>query len=228
VSLPTIRRDLAELNAKGLIRRSHGGAMLAGDNNEIPVEFRSTLKTAEKAKMCKVAAGLVKKNYVIFLDASTTVLHIADYIRNIEGITVVTNGLAASNLLCKYNINTFCTGGHLLTSSQAYVGSRAEHFVADFNASIMFFSTSAINKEGLISDYSESETSLRKAMLKHSRLKVFLCDSSKIGRDSVFKVCDINNIDYIITDAPESDVLSPGISFKNIISVGNKNGADSC
>lgn len=206
-SLPTIRRDLTILENKGYVRRSHGGAMIIDSEKvEIPVAFRNTKHMNEKIKMCKLAISLVNDNDVIFLDASTTVMHIADLLKTKENITVITNSIQVCNILYKHNIKVYCTGGYLIENSLAFVGKRAEEFVSDFRADIMFFSSCAFDNEGFVTDYSELETSVRKTMFKYAKKKVFLCDSSKFDKSSTFNVIHLKDLDHMISDValPES------------------------
>ena len=105
---------------------------------EIPVAFRNTKHMNEKIKMCKLAISLVNDNDVIFLDASTTFMHIADLLKTKENITVITNSIQVCNILYKHNIKVYCTGGYLIENYLTYVGKRAEEFVSHFRAEIMF------------------------------------------------------------------------------------------
>ena len=202
-SAPTIRRDLNELSKKGFVNRSHGGAMRAGtENSPIPIDFRNRKKIYEKMEMCKKAVELVKENTVIFIDGSTTTLHLADCIPMDKNITVVTNSILVCAKLCEKNIITHCTGGILVPSSKSFVGQRAEAVIRDFCIDTCFFSSYALNDEGKITDYSDMETSLRKVMLENSKTSVFMCDSSKFSKTSSYNVTDLNSVDYIITDSP--------------------------
>lgn len=200
VSLPTIRRDLTYLEENGYIKRSHGGAILAEQNVNVPLSFRRGKKSTEKVKMCKLAAKLINDGDLIFTDASSTVLHIADSLESHDNITVVTNGLKFADRLGGTDVTVFATGGKILKTSLAFSGARAVELVSDFSADIMFFSSSALAAGGAVTDYSEEETQLRKEMLKNSAVKVFMCDSSKFYQNSAFKLCSLNDVDYIITD----------------------------
>ena len=202
-SAPTIRRDLNELAEKGFVKRSHGGAMITdSENSPIPIDFRNRKKIYEKIKICKRAIELVKENTVIFIDGSTTTLHLADCMPTDKNITVVTNSILVCAKLCEKNIITHCTGGILVPSSKSFVGQRAEAVIRDFCIDTCFFSSYALDDNGKITDYSDMETSLRKVMLKNSKTKVFMCDSTKFSKTSSYNVTDLNSIDYIITDKP--------------------------
>ncbi len=211
ISLPTVRRDLNEMHKLGLAVRTHGGALAADDNSlGIPVDFRNSILSKEKQRLAQHAASLVKNGDVLFIDASTTVLHIVDHLKKYENIRVITNGIQAALLLRKYNIKTYCTGGILIEHSLAFGGRYAEELVAHFNIDIFFFSSYGINDKSWIVDYSELETDIRKDVLKHSDRSVFICDQSKFLRDSVFNLVPLRDINTIITNAPFPDTINTG------------------
>ncbi len=201
-SLPTVRRDLDFLQKEGLIHRSHGGAIAADEKRKAPVSFRSGTRTQQKAKICRLAAELIQPGNLIFTDASTTVTHLVDFMREEDDLTVVTNGYPLCQFLSEKNIRTFSTGGRLLKNSMAFVGKSAEETTNRFNADLFFFSSSSLDEDGMISDYSEEETALRQVMRQRSRQAVFLCDAEKLGNQSAHRAFSLTEIDHIITDAP--------------------------
>ena len=201
-SQPTIRRDLDLLEKQGYIRRSHGGAMLADDKINTPVSFRRGTKAREKAQICRLAASLIKSGSLIFADASTTASHLADVLNERDNVTVVTNGYPICRALSENNVQVFSTGGRLLKNSMAFVGSQAEEAVRRYNADWLFFSSSSLDNDGMISDYSEEETALRIAMRTGAQRSVFLCDSTKIGKASAFRAFSLSEVDCIVTDTP--------------------------
>lgn len=199
VSLPTIRRDLTELQKQGLITRSHGGAC-ARTHDDTPFDFRSGRVPFVKQSMAKAAALLINDGDTVFIDGSTSCLHIAD---SISGeVTVVTNGVKTALALARHdNITVYCTGGELIKNSLSYAGVRAEQFVDDFYFDKMFFSSSALDRGGNITDYSLAETQLRRKVMQKSRQKIFLCDKSKHGKEQGCFVARLSDIDTVISDA---------------------------
>ena len=195
VSLPTIRRDLAKLESQGLVQRSHGGVRLNLEpNNEIPIQFRNTYNKREKFRLCKAAARLVREGDVVFMDGSTTVLPLIGLLKDIHNLTVITNGVHAAVMLGKAGIRAYSTGGELIECSMAFAGPIAQKTVRGFNADVCFFSSSGLSEDGWISDYSEAETALRRAMIENAGRSVFLCDSSKIGRRSAFNLMHLEEL----------------------------------
>ncbi len=206
-SLPTIRRDLDFLQREGLICRSHGGAIPADERRKAPVSFRSGTRAKQKAQICRLASELIPTGAVIFTDASTTVMHLADILSDEQDLTVVTNGYPICRTLSERNIRTISTGGRLLKNSLAFVGNAAEESASRFNADFFFFSSSSLDEEGIISDYSEEETALRTVMKKRSRQSVFLCDSEKFNSRSAYRMTSLSQIDHVFTDHPLPDSL---------------------
>lgn len=208
VSTPTIRRDLAFLENEGYIKRNHGGAMLYDDRlHHNPINFRRGMKMHEKSNICKLAATLIEKGAVVFVDDSTTAYNLSNYLGDIENITVVTNGYAICQKLLENNVKTFSTGGRFNKDSAAFVGHFAEKMISNFNADVMFFSAAAMDENGEVSDYSEEETAMRHAMKARSKKTVFLCDSDKIGIRSEIRVFSLSEIDYLVTDKPLAEEL---------------------
>lgn len=201
-SQPTIRRDLNALEEQGLIRRSHGGAIPADERINVPVSFREGVRTQDKKHICRLAATLIQPGDLIFTDASTTVSHLPDFLKESDDVSVVTNGYPICLKLAQKNLKTFSTGGRLLKKSLAFVGQKAESAVKDFNADLFFFSASSLSLDGRISDYSEEETALRRVMHRYSHRTVFLCDAAKIGTVSAYHAFTLAEINDLITNAP--------------------------
>ena len=182
--------------------------MLYDGKESTPVSFRQGRQTGEKLKMAKLAVRLINEGDLIFLDSSSTVLHIADFINGMKDITVVTNGLIAAKKFSDAGAKVFSTGGRLLAESSALVGHTAERAFSEFNADVMFFSAAAFSTTAEISDWSEDERNMRVTMAKTAKTKVFLCDSSKFDKQSAFRFGNVSEVDYIVTDQPVSEELS--------------------
>lgn len=222
VSQPTVRRDLDILERQGVIRRNHGGAVLCENEISSPVSFRKKKRSKQKSAICRMAATFIEQGTVIFADASSTALHLCEYIKPSDDLTVVTNGLPLFHSLVGEGINAILTGGSLIENSQALAGGVAKRSISAFNADLMFFSSSALGSDGMISDYSEMETELRAAMMDRSRKKVFLCDGTKFDRSSPYCLMQISKVDYIVTDTPLAENI---ISQNDLILVSSDQGS---
>lgn len=202
VSMPTIRRDLADLESKKQLLRSHGGAKRVNSEHIVtPLDFRKNVNHAEKRRICKTASDLITDNSIVFIDASTTAMQMAEFLSPKQNITVITNGIPLLIALTKKGIKTYSTGGELQENSLAYAGTFSEEFVKKFNIDICFFSSHGVDKNNMIVDTSLPETQLRKTVLEQSREKVFLCDSTKFDLTAPYNLIPIEKADFIITNS---------------------------
>ena len=133
ISEPTVRRELAFLEAQGLIRRSRGGAAARSGGVRLPIALRQVSYQEEKRRIGKAAAALVSDGDTIFIDTSTTAMAMLEHLRFRRGITVVTNSLPVMETVAMMNIGhnrilCKCTGGDLNPESMGLVGSAAERF----------------------------------------------------------------------------------------------------
>lgn len=215
VSMPTVRRDLAHLEASKQIVRSHGGARKVNDEYTVlPLGFRETVNHAEKRQLCEAAAKLIKDDSIIFLDGSTTVLQLAEFISPKQNVTVITNGIPILTVLTRRGIKTYSTGGELIESSMAYAGGFTEEFIRKFNIDTCFFSSHGVDKNGIIVDTSLPETQLRGALISQSVKSVFLCDKTKFDVTAPYNLMPVRDVDFVVTNCGEPKDFSVGQTIK--------------
>jgi len=202
VSPSSVRRSLSALEEKGLIKRTHGGATIIDTNNLTPsFTFRTHQNVFEKKLIALKAIKLIKEGDVIFLDGSTSAFFMVEYLAEFNNIKVITNGIDTLSLLSKNNIPAISTGGMVSKSNRSVlVGPYAESMVENIHANIGFFSAQAINKDGVITDCYDDETSIVAKMIKNCSKNIFLCDNTKVDKTSTFKLCTLNEIDAVICD----------------------------
>lgn len=197
----TVRRDLNELEKRGLVKRVHGGVVLLDSaNRELPLYVREQQNVEAKRIIAGKAAHYLLDGQVIFLDASSTVMFLIKYLESFQSLTIITNGLKTAQELSTLNHKVYCTGGLMLHNSSAYVGDFAADFVRHFNADLFFFSSRGVTEDGRITDESSEETNIRRVMFAQSRQRIFLCDKSKIGKTYCYNLCHTNQTDAFITD----------------------------
>lgn len=198
-STSTLRRNLSELEKEGLVKRSYGGVELSLDVTERPLDLRFQKNHEQKLIIAEKAVGLIKDNSVIFIDSSSTCLHMINFIRESMNISVFTDSLEICAALGKKNIPTYCTGGIYLSRPRAFAGEYALNTVENIVFDILFFSCSAICNE-IISDINEPSSHLRRKLLKNSKERYFLCDKSKFGKKDTYVICNTKDITAIITE----------------------------
>lgn len=210
VSMPTIRRDLASMQDMGLVMRSHGGVIRIADLDTPPLSFRLGVNSTDKLRLAKAASDLLCDDCVVFLDESTTTLHISDHISSYNNIKVVTNSMSVVQNLYKYKVPTYCLGGELSRDTMSFFGSDTDQMAEHFSIDIMFFSSSAVDRRGWIVDYSMQSNSLRRKLLSQAQTKVFLCDKSKFGKRGAFALAPVSDMDYLVLNAPLPDGMDSG------------------
>ena len=198
VSQPTIRRDLSYLEKQNRLRRTFGGAVINNKNiSEIPFDIRNNEDTKIKDELALKASMLIKDDMVIFLDASSTVLRLVPYLKNFKNITVITNSPKVNLALAELNVASFSTGGILLKNSKAYVGNFAEDFIKKFNADICFCSCRGLSDDGILTDGSIEESTLRLTMMSRSKKSVYIMSSNKLGKKYSFNIANIKDVELI-------------------------------
>ena len=201
VSEPTMRRDLAKLNAAGKIIRTHGGATHRsepGDN--LPLLMREKENPKAKIIIGKKCLNMINDGDVIMVDGSSTALALLQELDDKKSVVVITNSAKAPLILANKNVKTFVTGGELASDTYVYVGSYAESFLRKFNADICFFSVRTLTKDGVLTDNAIEENAVRKVMMSQSKKKVLILDSGKIGEPCISNLCTINEIDFIVSE----------------------------
>lgn len=201
ISEASIRRDIAQLENKGLVERTYGGVLLAKYKNEvIPVELRNQESSTAKERIAMEASKLIQDGDTVIMDASTTVSRICHYMNHLKNVRVFTNNLRIFHLLQNTGIDVYCTGGLFYPQRECFLGPYAEDFLRTVSADLLFFSSQGISKTGDITDVDERENSLRRVMMKQARKKIFLCDASKFGVQRPFILCSKDQVDRIISD----------------------------
>jgi DeoR/GlpR family transcriptional regulator of sugar metabolism len=199
VSEATVRRDVDAMEKNGLLKRVYGGVTL--NKEEMPLTLRSFQHADKKDEIGKQAAQLVKDGQTIFIDSSSTVLHMLPYIKHKKDVTIISNSQKVIDSLAFTDNKLILTGGELIPRNLAYVGELACKALDMYRPELVFFSSQGIDEKGEITDVSESETALRRAAIRRGIQTVFLCDSSKVGRVYTYHVCYKDEITMMITDS---------------------------
>ncbi|MCG8484146.1 MAG: DeoR/GlpR family DNA-binding transcription regulator [Clostridia bacterium] len=203
VSKVTIRRDLEDLAQKGLIVKTHGGAVSIENrfSYEIPTEAKENLNVSAKRIIGKKAATLINDNDIILLDAGTTTLEVAKNITQ-SNITVITHDIKIANELAhKKNINLIVTGGSLLnTDTYTLVGNRCEKFIRSLKVNKTFLGCDALDIESGLSNRSIEEIEIKKAMMDSAQQSILVTDSEKFGKRVFCHLCQISDIKTIVTE----------------------------
>ena len=202
-SAVTIRNDLNELHQRGLVLRSHGGAVLPDTIlRESPVHERLKTHAEEKRRIGAIAATLINDGETIILDSGTTTLEIARQIKNKQGLQVITNGVnIAAELLDARDVQTFIVGGTLRVDSASIVGRSTEEMFEQFSADKLFLSGAGCDPDFGVSGANLEETMVNRAMLRIAREIILVADASKFSKRSMVRIAPFAEIDTVISDA---------------------------
>ena len=197
----SIRRDVETLEGQGYVKKIYGGVILSKyQNGVIPVNLRDSDHSGVKDELAKRAAELIKDGDTVIMDASSTVRRIIKHIGHLHDVKIITNNLRIFSECGNTDAKLYCTGGTYSTHNHAFVGPAAENYLKNISADLLFFSSQGITEDGVISDASEEESSLRRVMIDHAKRQYFLCDSSKIGVQKMFTLCEKDRITEVICD----------------------------
>lgn len=206
VSEDTIRRDLKELHNKGLLTKIHGGAIsniqkLYHYNEEIIYNREQKILIAQKA------ISLIQDGMVIIISGGTTNLMLAKlFPKNIKA-TIYTYSLPIAMQLTEHPlIETIFIGGKIIRNSMVTTGIDVIQYLSNLRANICFIGVSALNREQGITDEGYEVSLVKKAMINASEQIVYLATSNKLGQRLNYDVCNLNEIDTVVTDLNPKDV----------------------
>ena len=216
----TVRRDLVQLAASGLLYRTRGGAMKVSLATDIHQFANKTAVNAErKDYICQLAAQEIQEGDVIFMDCGSTVFRLCPFIRN-KRITVVTNSLPVVAELLASEVTVNLVGGEVDKERQAVHGLIAEEHIARYRANRAFIGVDGISLQNGLSANSEKEASTATAMARQTKKVYLLCDSSKLETDKYLYFAPLSLFDVLITDTEaKPDVIlayrQAGITLMN-------------
>lgn len=209
VSASTIRRDLDTLEQRGLLQRTHGGAVIRDDpapspGADLALNQRMMEHADRKQSIGRSAASLVRPNMTVLLDGGSTVIYTARQITS-RPIQVVTNSLAIANHFADDDqVELLLVGGSLYPRTGVCVGPIATGSLADLHSDLCLFSLAGIY-QGEAFNINLPMAQVEQVMMRQAARSVLLMDSGKFGRKSLVRVCGLDEVDQIITDAAVAD-----------------------
>jgi DeoR family transcriptional regulator, aga operon transcriptional repressor len=202
VSVATIRRDLKLLEDQRLVSRVHGGAVARGILYELPLRYKAAHHQEEKRSIALAAAELVEQGSTIGLTGGTTTTEVARAVSEVQDLTVVTNALnIASELAVRSNLKLVVPGGVARAASYELVGPIAEAALAGLNLDLVIIGVDAISADAGCTTHHEVEAYTNRALIKRARRAIVVADRSKLGRVAFARICDLDEVDELITDA---------------------------
>lgn len=206
----SIRRDLARLEKQGLVHRTHGGAMLAGNSSSMYEAFRFDASfavredrfAAEKQRIARAASALVQDDETIGLAAGTTTTLVARQLVHRKNLHIVTNAVnIGMELSSNARVQTTLTGGSLRWAGAfSLVGPAAIESLTAVIMNRLFLGATGVDPDRGLTVIQPEEAAVFRAMARQAQLRIVVADSSKIGHVSPAVVCTAKEIDVLITD----------------------------
>ena len=201
-SLITIRKDLESLHHKGLLERTHGGALplRTGALQDQTLREKERLHKREKLRIAEAAVRMIRPGQVIILDSGTTTTAIARGCRHIRGLTIITNATNIAADLAGRNIEVILTGGTLRRNSFSLVGPLAEESLRHLSADMLFLAVDGFDVGYGLTTPNQLEARVNRVMAEAARRTIVVCDSSKFGRRSLSLIMPVSSVHETITD----------------------------
>lgn len=208
VSVSTVRRDLDTMADRGVVERTHGGAVYRGTANGHADEPRSSRwalsvrmgeRVQAKRAIGAAAAALVQPHMTLLMDGGSTVVFAAEQI-TARPLQIVTNSLSIANHFADdEQVELVLLGGSLYPRTEVTVGSITTGCMADLHADLLFFSLAGVYGDAAF-NINLDMARVEQVMMQQAAESVLLMDASKFGRKSLVRVCGLGEVDRIITD----------------------------
>lgn len=202
VTPQTIRRDLNDLRARGLLSRVHGGAVPATSVSNVAYEDRRGLAAEGKRRIGAAAAALIPDNSSVIINIGTTTEQVSRALYDRRDLMVVTNNINVVNILSgSARKELILAGGIVRQSDGGIVGEAAVGFIHQFKVDCAVIGASALDEDGAILDFDLREVSVARAIIENARRTILVADHMKFGRSAPIRICPLSDVDQFVTDS---------------------------
>ena len=218
VSEETIRRDLDKLEKEVIASKTYGGAVLVENNNvDMPFSVRQKRNMQGKQIIAGIIQELIQDGDHIIVDPSTTAVSIVNALKGKKELTIVTNSIEVLMELSDVSgWDVISTGGTLKENYLALVGPKALEGIHSFNADKVILSCKGIDMVKGITDANEMFSQVKKAMLHSAKQKILAVDYTKFEEVAFSKICDVTDLDMVVTDVKPSEAWMEYFKDKGI------------
>ena len=213
----TIRRDLAFLETEGLLSKTYGGAVPVVPEMNVSVRYRQTRRTGAKRIIGRLAGELIKDGDIIYLEAGSTCYEIIPHLTERKNLTIIANSLYLMRWLGKLTGHKIIiVGGQYRHERMDMVGPGAEMAISQMGGFKAFTGADDITIDAGISGADIVTVGFAKLVLKKANEVIFVGDHTKFDNPALYKIADIDQLDYIVTDKKPSDIWLEVAKRKNI------------
>ncbi|MGB0122063.1 MAG: transcriptional repressor AgaR [Silvibacterium sp.] len=218
ISQITIRKDLDYLQSKGLIQRTHGGALRlqSGALFDPSLQEKQKQHSQEKQRIAAAAAKMVQEGQCVMLDSGTTTTAIAQALKRFSQLTVITNAVNIAADLAGTDFEVILIGGTLRKNSFSLVGPLAEDVLEEMHADILFLGVDGFDPEIGLTTPNFLESRVNRAMVKAAGQVVAVCDSTKFNRRSLSRIVPLSAIHCVITDKDLPEKIAETLRGQNM------------
>ena len=199
----TIRRDLQVLEQEGVLRRVHGGAISLTSRGDLPpYSVREKRAMEAKERIGQAAASMIGERETVIIDVGTTTLEAARALRGRRNLTVITPSLHIANVLAKeQGIRLMVTGGTVTQGDLSLIGDLAEDAFVRLRFDTLVMGVGGVEAEVGCTEFNSDDARVKRAALATVRRCIVVADSSKLGVVTFARVCPLDSVDVVITDA---------------------------
>lgn len=206
VTPQTIRRDLNAVCDRGLLARTHGGARPINSVSNVGYEARHASFAEEKRRIGLAAAQMVSPNMSLMINIGTTTEQVARAIYDHRDLIVITNNINVVNILSRSpGKELILAGGVVRQTDGGIVGEATKEFIRQFRVDLAVIGASAVEEDGAVLDFDYREVSVARAIIENARKVMLVFDHSKFERRATVRICEIGQIDIVVTDREPSE-----------------------
>jgi len=218
ISQITIRKDLDHLQAKGIILRTHGGALpiQTGALFDPSLQEKQRKHHPEKERIAAAAVRLVQEGQCVMLDSGTTTTAVACALKKFTHLTVITNAVNIAAELTGTDFEVILTGGSLRKNSFSLVGPLAEDVLEEMHADILFLGVDGFDLTVGLTTPNVLESRVNRCMVQSAKKVVAVCDSTKFNRRSLSRIVLPSAIHHVITDVNLPEEVAESLRNLNI------------
>ena len=203
VTPQTIRRDIKNLAASGLLRRHHGGVDLPMSAENHPYTARQVLCLEEKRRIAALLASHIPDKASCFISIGTTSEEVAKQLVDRQGLRVITNNLNVAAILgANENCEVLIAGGRIRNRDRCTTGPATVDFITQFKVDFGILGVGGIDAEGTLLDFDYQDIRVAQAIIANSRTVQLAADHSKFGRNAMVRLAPLTAIDALFTDRP--------------------------
>lgn len=199
----TIRKDLNYLETYGVLQRAHGSAIQPGpQSTDMSLSALKLVNYEQKRKIAQAAVSLIKNDESIFIASGSTITVFAESLKPKGKLNIVSISVNISAHLGDIpGVTVMQVGGVLYGNTLSVLGAEASKTIESLYCSKVFFGVEGLDLDYGLTCGTSEEASITQKMMNSSQTKIVLTDSSKLGKRGFAKICDVGDIDVLITDS---------------------------